>query len=275
MKKKRLQYDRANLERAYTACKGGMSMYKAAIIYSVPEATLRDRTREKIPLDAHVGYSTIFTANEEKALVDHIKYMGVRIQSLARDYAVSLWKSTRGKDSGSLLCNCWFYGFLGGWQDLKVSKPQSLAMNRAESASRENLNKYYKELHTILTKSNLHDKPENIYNIDETGFSTEHSPFKNHLWQEHLTTSSYIQQIYIDHCHCSWQRSRELCSTILCVQEKTLEPRFHEKCDTRSGWRDVRNWMVQQSGVPELLDKILHQAHQVFWAANPCSVWWA
>lgn len=181
MKKKRLQYDRANLERAYTACKGGMSMYKAAIIYSVPESTLRDRTREKIPLDAHVGYSTIFTANEEKALVDHIKYMGVRIQSLARDYAVSLGKSTRGKDSGSLLCNCWFYGFLGGWQHLKVSKPQSLAMNRAESASRENLNKYYKELHTILTKSNLHDKPENIYNIDETGFSTEHSPFKNHL----------------------------------------------------------------------------------------------
>lgn len=156
-------------------------MYKVAIIYSVPESTLRDRTREKIPLDAHVGYSTIFTANEEKALVDHIKYMGVRIQSLARDYAVSLGKSTRGKDSGSLLCNCWFYGFLGGWQDLKVSKPQSLAINRAESASRENLNKYYKELHTILTKSNLHDKPENIYNIDETGFSTEHSPFKNHL----------------------------------------------------------------------------------------------
>lgn len=54
-------------------------------------------------------------------------------------------------------------------------------MNRAESASRENLNKYYKELHTILTKSNLYDKPENIYNIDETGFSTEHSPFKSHL----------------------------------------------------------------------------------------------
>lgn len=47
-------------------------MYKAAIIYSVPESTLRDRTREKFPLDAHVGYSTIFTANEEKAFVDHI-----------------------------------------------------------------------------------------------------------------------------------------------------------------------------------------------------------
>lgn len=163
-----------------------MSVYKAAIIYSVPESTLRDRTREKIPLDAHVGYSTIFTANEEKALVDHIKYMGdigygynkVAIQSLATDYAVSLGKSSKGKDSGSLLSNCWFYGFLGRWQDLKVSKPQSLEMKRAESASRENLNKYYKELHAILTKSNLHDKPQNIYNIDETGFSTEHSPLK-------------------------------------------------------------------------------------------------
>lgn len=120
MKKKRLQYDRANLERAYTACKGGMSMYKAAIIYSVPESTLRDRTREKIPLDAHVGYSTIFTANEKKALVDHIKYMGVRIQSLARDYAVSLGKSTRGKDSGSLLCN--HVGFMDFWADGRTLK---------------------------------------------------------------------------------------------------------------------------------------------------------
>lgn len=140
-----------------------MSVYKAAVIYSVPESTLRDRTREKIPLDAH-GYSTTFTANEEKAL--------------ATDYTVSLGKSIKGKDSGSLLSNCWFYGFLGRWQDLKVSKSQSLEMNRAESASRENLNKYYKELHAILTKSNLHDKPKNIYNIDETGFSTEHSPLK-------------------------------------------------------------------------------------------------
>lgn len=123
MKKKRLQYDRAYLEGTYTACKGGVSVYKAALIYSVPESNLRDRAREKIPLDAHVGYSTIVTANEEKALMIHIKYMGdigygynkVGIQSLARDYAVSRGKSTKDKEYGSgsaVLSNCWFYGSL-------------------------------------------------------------------------------------------------------------------------------------------------------------------
>lgn len=103
----------------------------------------------------------IFTANEEKALMDHIMYMRdigygnnkVGILALAMIYAVTLGKIIKGKDSGSLFSNCWSFGFLGRWQDLKVSKPQSLAMNRPESASRKNLNKYFKELHAILTKA--------------------------------------------------------------------------------------------------------------------------
>lgn len=104
----RLQYDQANLERAYTACKGGMSVYKAAMIYWI---ILRDRATDKISLDARVGYTTIFTPDVEKALVDHIKYKGdigygynkVGIQSLERDHAVSQGKSFKGKDSGSLI----------------------------------------------------------------------------------------------------------------------------------------------------------------------------
>lgn len=34
--------------------------------------------------------------------------------------------------------------------------------------------------------------------------------------------------------------------------------RWNPDFQSRNGWRDVRNWLVQQSGVPELLDKILH-----------------
>lgn len=103
----------------------------------------------------------IFTANEEKALMDHIMYMRdigygnntVGIIALARIYAVSLGKIIKGKDSGSLFSNCWCFGFLGRWLDLKVSNPQSLAMNCPASASRKNLNKYFKELHAIITKA--------------------------------------------------------------------------------------------------------------------------
>ena len=38
------------------------------------------------------------------------------------------------------------------------------------------LSKYYTELGNILSTNNLTNKPERIFNIDETGVSTEHSP---------------------------------------------------------------------------------------------------
>ncbi len=49
---------------------------------------------------------------------------------------------------------------------------------RAKSASRENIDKYYSELGSILAVNNLVDKPERIFNVDETGISTEHQPPK-------------------------------------------------------------------------------------------------
>jgi uracil phosphoribosyltransferase len=57
-------------------------------------------------------------------------------------------------------------------------KPQKLSIARAQSASKEKLDNYYKELSTILTKYNLHDKPEHFFNVDETSVTTEHSPPK-------------------------------------------------------------------------------------------------
>jgi hypothetical protein len=53
-----------------------------------------------------------------------------------------------------------------------------LAIARAQSASKKKLDSYYKNLSTILAKYNLHAKPEHIFNVDETGVTTEHSPPK-------------------------------------------------------------------------------------------------
>ena len=94
---------------------------------------------------------------------------------MARDYAVSLNKSVKSKDS---LSNDWFYEFLKRWPDLKIVKPQKFAMSRAKCASKENLDNYFKELGTILTINDLKNHPERVYNVDETGVCTEHSPPK-------------------------------------------------------------------------------------------------
>ena len=80
---------------------------------------------------------------------------------MAKNYAESLGKPVKAKDA---LSNCWFYSFLKRWPSLKVAKPQKLTIVRAKSASRDTLDKYYKEIGTILTKHNLRD----IFNVDES-----------------------------------------------------------------------------------------------------------
>lgn len=61
------------------------------------------------------------------------------------------------------------------WPNLKLVKPQKLSTCRAKYTSKENIDKYFRELSNILTQNNLHDKPERIFNIDESGINSEHS----------------------------------------------------------------------------------------------------
>ena len=94
---------------------------------------------------------------------------------MARDYTIHLGKSVKSTES---LNDCWFYDFIKRWPNLKVAKPQKLAILRAKSASRETIDNYYSELGTILKANILLNKPERIFNIDETDISTEHQPPK-------------------------------------------------------------------------------------------------
>lgn len=65
----RESYRRARLPRAYEA--SGMSVYIAAPVFSVPESTVRDRTRSNVALDVIPGPETILSWKEKKSLVDH------------------------------------------------------------------------------------------------------------------------------------------------------------------------------------------------------------
>ncbi|XP_060606285.1 uncharacterized protein LOC132758607 [Ruditapes philippinarum] len=183
VKKRRLLYDRSNLQRAFEATQKGISAYRAAKMYSVPPTTLWDRISGRVKATARVGHETIFTQEEEQKLYNHITYMAeigygynkMSLQYLAKDYADSLGKVVRADKS---LSDNWFYGFTKRWPDLKTVKAQKLSIARAKSASRETLNKYYEELETVLISNNIKDKPNKIFNIDETGVNTEHSPPK-------------------------------------------------------------------------------------------------
>ena len=101
IKRKVLQYDRQNLLRAYEATQRGLSVYRAAKEYSVPEQTLRDKIKGYIGPDAKIGFETLFSKDEEAKLVSHVTYMAEvgygynasRIKYMAKDYAESLGKA--------------------------------------------------------------------------------------------------------------------------------------------------------------------------------------
>ena len=140
-------------------------MYSASRVYSVPASTLKDRTRCNVALDATRGPGPLLSWEEEKHLVDHIKYMGdigygytkSEVQYMATDYCKS---GGKGVNSENGLSSMWFYAFMKRWPDIKVAKPQKLQMSRAESASRETIDNYFRELGTVLRQNNLLEAPE-------------------------------------------------------------------------------------------------------------------
>ena len=103
MKKRKLQYDRGNLQRAFEATQRGMSVYRAAREYMVPESTLRGRTRGFVNMAVTIGFETIFNKDEEQRLVDHISYnasigygySAASIKYMAKDLADSLGKNVK------------------------------------------------------------------------------------------------------------------------------------------------------------------------------------
>jgi hypothetical protein len=54
-KKNKMQYERATIRRAYDATTNGISVYRAARLFSVPESILRDRTRGLVNLNTVIG----------------------------------------------------------------------------------------------------------------------------------------------------------------------------------------------------------------------------
>ena len=178
------KYDPDQLTKAYFAVKNDkMPTCKAARIFNVPRSTLQDRLFGKVDVETvKSGPSPLLSQEQEAVLAGHLKTMdevgyGYSRQvtiNLATDYAVQLGL----RDKEHPLTEKWLYSFLSRWPELRVKKPRSLDVARARSATRSTIDSYFNELEHILTKYNLCDKPQRVYNIDEKGMSTEHKPPK-------------------------------------------------------------------------------------------------
>ena len=58
----------------------------------------------------------------------------------------------------------------------KSGKTAKASISRAKQASKEVLDNYFREVGKVMRENNLMEAPQCIYNLDETGISTEHAP---------------------------------------------------------------------------------------------------
>ncbi|XP_045188616.2 uncharacterized protein LOC123546428 [Mercenaria mercenaria] len=153
----------------------------AARQYGVPQTTLRDRVLGRIdPETTSSGPQALLSQHEEAVFVEHIKamaqlgygYSRSELIDQASNYAVFLGK----RDQEHPLSDRWYRSFMDRWPELKKVKPRSLVNYRAQATSKEKVTAYFDDLKSALLKDNLMDKPEHIYNVDEKGIQTEHSP---------------------------------------------------------------------------------------------------
>lgn len=169
-------YNLENVKAAYSMVKSdGISIRKAAEKTNVPFTTLHDKISGKNKIGSKWGRKSVLSREEERKLVEHLTEQakfgyGITIKTVRNIASEILRTRSSSKRERRLLTNGWFQGFMRRWPCLKVKKPQRLNMNRATASSEETVKKYFDELEAILRKYNLQDRPDLIYNVDETGF---------------------------------------------------------------------------------------------------------
>ncbi|CAF4623775.1 unnamed protein product, partial [Didymodactylos carnosus] len=155
-----------------------MTLRQSAEAFKIPPGTLSARISRKST--SHVGRPTSLTQPQEAHLVKLIiTLQGYGELTTCQDllkYAteyVELMKLTARFPNGAPTRD-WYYGFVKRWKDtLKLMNSVKLEKVRAKGVTTETVNGWFAKLHSVLLKLNLFDKPQQIYNCDESGFNDD------------------------------------------------------------------------------------------------------
>jgi hypothetical protein len=183
-KRKLLKYDHEKMIQAVEAVNSGaMSIRVAATKYGVPKSTLGDKMSGRRDLDTNIGRRDALSEAVENKIVDTVLEASMRGMGISRR---QLFTRT------SILCKQmrvtpfknkapgrgWWSGLKKRHPEMTIRKPEKLGNSRARMLNTTVVSKYMADLGKILTDLNLHDKPNCIWNCDETGKQFQHTPIK-------------------------------------------------------------------------------------------------
>ena len=152
-----------------------MSIFRASREYGVPESTLRDRIKDRVPFYEDklpaIGSGSMFDREEELTLAEHFNHMSYLgygyiakdMKIIACDYAISLSKKNPVKSN---LSDNWYYEFKKRFPYVNPRKhTTNLSIERANATSTGTVHIYYTNLKAILDL--VDHEPDQLYIVDE------------------------------------------------------------------------------------------------------------
>jgi hypothetical protein len=156
----------------------GTSVKRAAFLYGVNRTTLMNHM--KGIHCGRVGGITLLTPDEEKLIVHALIKLGEwgfgidreAVKTIVMDYLKSVEHSTRtadGKPSQEFILS--FERRHASVLSRRIG--QTLPANRAYACNPLVVQDFFDKLQSVFDRCGLRDRPQNVFNVDETGFQTD------------------------------------------------------------------------------------------------------
>ncbi|CAB1103952.1 unnamed protein product [Ectocarpus sp. CCAP 1310/34] len=169
----RKRVDPEQAQKAVDAVRSGeMSLRVAARTYGLPLASLHDRVKNKVAIDARVGPGTVLSKEEEDFVEDvliyasrHFLLLGRRelrdaVRNICTDGRKVPWDPDKGPGDS------WLEGFMARHPGLSERATHIYEANRINEDGEPRLQAFYKAWAEYLEETKL--PPERILNTDET-----------------------------------------------------------------------------------------------------------
>lgn len=169
-----------------------LSLRQASLDFKVSKATLcrhlkkhRESGNETFVYSASQDVKLVFTLTQEKELLNYVSMCAeihyglstVELRKLAYNYArVNNIKFPPSWTTNQIAGKEWYRYFRGRHPSISLRKPQATSLARATAFNKTNVNIFFDKLEELMLRYTF--GPERIYNLDETGMSTVHSPVR-------------------------------------------------------------------------------------------------
>jgi hypothetical protein len=171
-------WEKDSMESAIAAVQKGVSLRRAAEMYSIPRSTLHDHVSGKVKEFGKQGPKPYLTIEEEELASFLVRCAKIRYLHTRQQVLSIVQEIVNSKGIEVNVTNGWWERFLQRHPHLTLRTAVPLCFVRAMASDRDSINRYYDLLEETLISNDILDDPVRIFNCDETGMALNPKPLK-------------------------------------------------------------------------------------------------